>query len=307
MLNYTESLWWLMRDIVARVPKLSFIDANELFVFARFGRRQTDGAFATCHSLNLPTSEPGYYFWRDRATGNVTRRSEWFVTKTPEVRLHGKRVKYLISFVLPRFCEQTLLRSRKAEFYPGAEPWLAKLDTVIHELYHIDPEDSGLRKFVASDGRRVERSHGPRFYESVSDMVQRYLATRPDSSRYEFLRYDFAELESRYGSIVCTTFRNFPSYPQRFVEALEEQPSEPSLAAPIEPIRRPAQPQLYTERDLIVREFSGDGTRRVPSTLPMVGRASASFRAQGTSGRVQPSAIGDHSLRDFESAHPVAS
>jgi hypothetical protein len=267
MLNYTEQLWRLMNDIVSRVPKLSFIDPQEIFVFGRFGRRGADGAFATCHSLTLPNSEPGYYFWRDRATGTLTRRSEWFVTKTPEVRIEGQQIKYLISFVLPRFCEQTLLRSRKAEFYPaGSDAWLAKLDTVVHELYHIDPEDAGLRKFIAADGSHLERSHGPDFYPQVADMVRLYMSTRPDPCRYEFLKYDFAGLRARYGSVVCTTFRNFPSFPQRYVEALPEQPVtfEPNLAdVPVEPIRRRAQPPIYTERDLTFREFTGDGTRRL--------------------------------------------
>ena len=56
---------------------------------------------------------------------------------------HDRRrapMKYMISFALPRFCDQSLDRSRKERFYPGAEPWIAKLDTVVHELYHIDPE-----------------------------------------------------------------------------------------------------------------------------------------------------------------------
>ena len=56
-------------------------------MFGRFGRSDAEGAFATCHCLTLPESEPGYYFWRDRSTGQLTRRSEWFVTKTPVVRV----------------------------------------------------------------------------------------------------------------------------------------------------------------------------------------------------------------------------
>lgn len=265
MLNYTEQLWRLMHDIVSRVPKLSFINTEELFVFARFGRPGADGAFATYHSLNLPNSEPGYYFWRDRATGSLTRRSEWFVTKTPEVRIGNRRIKYMISFVLPRFCEQTLDRSRKAGFYSGVEPWMAKLDTVVHELYHIDPDDAGLRKFIAADGRRIERSHGPEFYPQVAEMVRLYLATDADPVRYEFLKYDFSELQARYGRIVCSTFRNFPSFPQRYVEALAQQPIEPELNVPVEPIRRHAQPTIYTERDVAFREFTGGGTKRLPS------------------------------------------
>ena len=68
MINYTDRLTLLMQDIVARVPTLSFIDIADVLVFARSGRSNAEGAFATCHCLTLPPSEPGYYFWRDRAT-----------------------------------------------------------------------------------------------------------------------------------------------------------------------------------------------------------------------------------------------
>ncbi len=167
-----------MHDIVVRTPRLSFIDLREVVVFGRFGRSDADGAFATCHCLTLPESEPGYYFWRDRSTGQLTRRSEWFVTKSPEVRVGGTRVKYLVSFVLPRFCDQSLERSRKADLYSTDAPsWLAKLDTIVHELYHIDPDESGIRRVSRSDGSDSPRSHGPLFYEEVAEMVKGYLAS----------------------------------------------------------------------------------------------------------------------------------
>src|SRR4051812_26247686 len=164
MINYTGRLERLMQDVVSRVPALSFIDLREVVVFGRFGRPGVDGAFATCHCLTLPETEPGYYFWRDRETGELTRRSEWFVTKTPEVLVSGTRIKYLISFVLPRFCEQSFDRSWKAELYGGPrryEPWVAKLDTIVHELYHIDPGASGIRQFAHADGTHATRTHAP--------------------------------------------------------------------------------------------------------------------------------------------------
>jgi hypothetical protein len=108
MINYTDHVRLLMKDIVARVPALSFIDLREVLVFARAGRAGTNGAFATCHSLTLPDSEPGYYFWRDRRTGRLTRRSEWFTTHSPVVRIGHTRITYLISIALPRFCDQAL-------------------------------------------------------------------------------------------------------------------------------------------------------------------------------------------------------
>src|SRR5262245_58648104 len=116
MINYTDRVTMLMQDVVARVPALSFIDMADVFVFARSGRSNADGAFATCHCLSLPASEPGYYFWRDRRSGQITRRSEWFVTKSPSVTIGPRQIKYLISFALPRFCDQSLDRSRKERY-----------------------------------------------------------------------------------------------------------------------------------------------------------------------------------------------
>ena len=213
-----------------------------MLVFARFGRSNAEGAFATCHSLSLPPSEPGYYFWRDRASGRITRRSEWFVTKSPVVSIGTRQMKYLMSFALPRFCDQSLDRSRKGRFYQDAEPWMAKLDTVVHELYHIDPEHMGIRRIEREDGTYSANCHSARFFEQVSEMVQTYLDSRPDPAVYDFLRHDFDALEGRHGGVVGTSFRTFPSFPQRYIERLATQwPAESDSAdVRIEPLREAA-------------------------------------------------------------------
>jgi hypothetical protein len=263
MINYTERIALLMQDVVSRTPRLSFIDLKEVIVFGRFGRSDADGAFATCHCLTLPESEPGYYFWRDRDTGQLTRRSEWFVTKTPEVRIGGTRIKYLISFVLPRFCNQTLERSHKADLYPESPPWFAKLDTIVHELYHIDPEQSGIRRFSRADGSRSPRSHGPHFYEEVADMVDSYIASAPDPRLYDFLQHDFDTLTENFGGVVATTFRNFPSFPQRYVEPAAVETPAPEAQVRVEPVKPLTQPSRYTEDDLQMRQFTASSTRRL--------------------------------------------
>ena len=265
MINYTERLTLLMQDVVAKVPTLSFIDVADVLVFARSGRSNAEGAFATCHCLTLPPSEPGYYFWRDRSTQRITRRSEWFVTKSPEVTLGTRQVKYLLSFALPRFCDQSLDRSRKERLYPGADPWIAKLDTVVHELYHIDPEMSGIRRIERGDGTYSANCHGHRFFEQVAEMVHTYLNSRPDPAAYDFLRDDFDTLESRDGGVVGTSFRTFPSFPQRYIERLAHQmPCEAdSEGVTVEPLRVPQSPTRYTQDDLHVRQFMKDTSRRL--------------------------------------------
>jgi hypothetical protein len=265
MINYTERLTLLMQDIVAKVPTLSFIDPADVLVFARSGRSTAEGAFATCHCLTLPPSEPGYYFWRDRITQRITRRSEWFVTKSPEVTLCNRPVKYLISFALPRFCDQSLDRSRKERLYPGADTWIAKLDTVIHELFHIDPELNGIRRIERGDGTYSANCHGHRFFEQVAEMVHTYLSYNTNPPACDFLRDDFTTLERRFGGVVGTSFRTFPSFPQRYIERLAVQaPCEADTdGVKVEPLRVAQMPTRYTEDDLQVRQFMTDTSRRL--------------------------------------------
>jgi hypothetical protein len=266
MINYTERLTLLMQDVVTRVEALSFINIADVLVFARQGRTTAEGAFATCHCLTLPPSDPGYYFWRDRDTGQVTRRSEWFVTKSPSVSIGGRPVKYMISFALPRFCDQTIGRSRKERFYPGkAQAWTAKLDTVVHELFHIDPNQTGIRRLDRDDGSSSTNCHSPRFFEQVAEMVSEYLGTHPDPSTYDFLRHDFATLEAHFNGVVAATFRTFPSYPQRFIERVPHQPAcEIDMAGvEVEPLRSAQLQKVFTEDDLHVRHFMKAQSKRL--------------------------------------------
>jgi hypothetical protein len=257
MINYTDRLARLIEDIVERVPTLSFIDPDDLVVFARNGRSDADGPLATCHCLTLPPSEPGYYFWRDRSTGALTRRSEWFITKSPVVTIGPRKIKYMLSFALPRFCDQSLDRTPKERLYPGAATWLAKLDTVVHELYHIDPELKGIRRIERADGTYSANCHGDRFFEQVAAMVEAYLESEPDPAVYDFLHDDFNALSSRFGGVAGATFRTFPSFPQRYIERAETQPAceSDSHGLVVEPLRLSRQPIVYGEADLRVRQF----------------------------------------------------
>jgi hypothetical protein len=142
---------------------------------------------------------------------------------------------------------------------------MAKLDTVIHELYHVDPDLAGIRRIEREDGTYSAHCHGKGFFEEVAAMVETYLATKPDPAVYEFLRHDFAALEQIHGGVVGTAFRTFPSYPQRYVERLAEQlPCDsdgPSVE--VEPLRAMQQPVIYTEDDLHIRQFTTSTSRRL--------------------------------------------
>jgi hypothetical protein len=96
-------------------------------------------------------------------------------------------------------------------------------------------------------------------------MVQTYLDSEPEPTVYEFLRHDFATLESRHGGVVGTSFRTFPSFPQRYIERVALQlPSESDAPhVRIQPLRTSLHPTRYSENDLHMRQFSQRVSRRL--------------------------------------------
>jgi len=193
------------------------------------------------------------------------------VTKSPSVSLSGHLVSYLISFALPRYCDQSLHRARKGRFYhPDEEAWMAKLDTVIHELYHVSPDLKGIRRIERGDGTYFADCHGQHYHREVADMVQTYLASGPDPEVYEFLRHDFDQLQQRFGGVVGTTFRMFPSSPQRYVERLTVQPPPPTdtdlVGVAVEEVRPSRHRERFSEGDLHIREFGRETSRRLVRT-----------------------------------------
>ena len=92
-----------------------------------------------------------------------------------------------------------LSRSRKQVHYRGQPNWVAKLDTIVHELYHIDPERPGIRRMEKADGTYSANCHGDRFFADVVEMVNQYLDSKPDPAVSDFLHYNFSDLSERFG------------------------------------------------------------------------------------------------------------
>ena len=148
--------------------------------------------------------------------------------------------------------------------YAGAPNWIAKLDTIVHELYHIDPERPGIRRMERADGTYSANCHGQQFFENVVEMVNHYLDTKPDPAIYDFLQYDLAGLTARFGGVAGTTFRSFPSYPQRYTEVLRPQPEAPAdMDCRVEPLKVPRVTTVFTEDDLVMREFLPTTSRQL--------------------------------------------
>jgi hypothetical protein len=259
VIHLTREIEALVRDIVTHMPVLSHIDPDRLLVFARAGRRGASGPVATCHAIGRVSGARGYYFWRDAETGRLLRRSPYLVYRSPSVVVNGRRLRHLISISLPRFCDQSLDRLPKRRFYGPVEPWVARLDTLVHELFHIAPTGEGLRAMPDGRGGWRAGGHGEAFFRQVAELVEGYLATRPPAHLLTSVRDDFAALEARHGGVAATVFRGFPAFPRRFPHALARQPAEPDV--PIVALTR-APPRRYRDADLVVRQFLADGRTR---------------------------------------------
>jgi predicted metallopeptidase len=177
--DFTHHIRLLCINIASRLESLNHIEMGRVavsFSQARLGTRQ--GMYATLTPLRFPGGK----------LHTVRRGRKWGMQKVKDH--NGQEMLYILNFYLPRFLDL---------------PFREKLDTVVHELWHIGPKcDGDLRRF----GNRCY-AHGPskkKFDRQVAQMVDEWLEQSPPASVYDFLHYDFSELESRYGQIIGSKF-----------------------------------------------------------------------------------------------------
>ena len=273
------------------MPTLSFIDMADVLVFARVGPLERRRRVRDLPLPHAAAERAGLLLLaRSHRRSRITRRSEWFVTKSPVG--HDRRartIKYMISFALPRFCDQSLDRSRKERFYPGAEPWIAKLDTVVHELYHIDPELARHPPDRARGRHLLRQLPRPAVLRAGRRAwCTTYLDEQPVAGGLRLPARRFRRRSTRARRRRRHELPTFPSFPQRYIERLAEQlPCEADAdGVTIEPLRRAQQPTRYTEDDLHVRQFMKDTSRRLHSQGSVQGRvtptsSSTQFDAAG--------------------------
>jgi predicted metallopeptidase len=164
----------LCEDIADRSSEYAHVDMSRVAVrFCQARSRARHGLQATLTPLRFKGG-----------ARTVERRGKlWRIE--PILDRQGHEMLYLLSFYLPRFLDQTLEE---------------KLTTVFHELWHIGPAfDGDLRRH---DGRCYAHGASGREYdEQVRRHARRWLALKPDSRLYEFLRHDFAQLRRRFGAV----------------------------------------------------------------------------------------------------------
>ena len=168
-------------------------------------------------------------------------------------------MKYMISFALPRFCDQSLRPIAQGAVLSGARA------TVDREARHGRPRAVSHRSAsrTASAGSSAKTAptrrncHGPQFFEQVADMVSQYLDTRPDPGVYDFLRTISTTLDASTAAWSARA-SDVPVVPAALHRASGRAACRAmsSLASiEVEPLEHGTQPRRYTEDDLHVRQF----------------------------------------------------
>jgi len=169
--DYTTAIAAVCNDICFRVPELRHIDMSRVAVgFSQTKNSDPYGIFASATPLRFENGESVY-----KSRGRLWTVQRYF-------RPDGIEFLYILYFYVPRFIELPLSQ---------------KLDTIVHELYHVNPSFNGdLRRFA---GRRFAHGSKRQYDQTVSRLVQYWLKQNPPDDIWEFLCYNYHDLSVRYG------------------------------------------------------------------------------------------------------------
>ena len=177
--DFTASMARLCEDIADRSETFSHLDMSRCLVTISQARNRN--AWGTQAKLTPLRFEGG-------ARTTVRRGRQW---GCQSVVHDGRDMLYVVTFVLPRFQDQTPRE---------------KLITVFHELYHISPDFNGdIRRFP---GRCHAHTGSQKQYDAhMGELVDEYLSCEPPRSLYEWLGLSFDELTERHGSVTGLKIR----------------------------------------------------------------------------------------------------
>jgi len=170
--NYTDHLDQLIRNWCSQYPELSHIDMDRVILsVARCRSGSGHGVYANITSLKFPFG-PGKPNRADR------------VCRWPKVTKNGCEALYLIRFYLPRFHNLS---------------FEAKVTTILHELYHIQPKFNG--EFRNFGGKHW--AHGPsqEAFDRMFAPLTREILKAGDPVCDLFLNCHFAALLKRVGDV----------------------------------------------------------------------------------------------------------
>lgn len=177
-LDFNGRMTQLIAEITSHLDEFRDVDASRIRVSASFNRsRNRGGVLAYVVPLR----------YRDGVPVEMKRDGgKLYHWAMPPQEHEGREFLYYMYFMLPRFFGLSLRQ---------------KVETVVHELYHIDPTFNGdLRRFK---GRSALHGNARAFDRKVTELTDQFLAITERPECYEFLRGGPYALRLRYGEILA--------------------------------------------------------------------------------------------------------
>lgn len=172
--HFTHRMSVLCEDICQRVPEFAHVDPKQVLItFIRCRNERSWGLQARLVPLRF-------------RGGKLTEIRGRYRYKVQQVFVDKTEIKYVLSFYLPRFLNQSFDE---------------KLITVFHELFHICPDFTGDIRRLAGDDP-VHGGSQKDYDRQMADLARQYLRTKPPRHVYDFLRLPFNQIERYFGEIV---------------------------------------------------------------------------------------------------------
>lgn len=190
--DYTAALREVCRDICVKLPIFRRYDLKYVGFAIRTTRNdERYGVFASLTPLRFENG----------ARATFKRGVYW---KIPEICDSDERTKllYILTAYVPRFINLGLKE---------------KIETIVHELYHINPAFNGdIRRF---EGRKYAHGSSRKKYDAVvAKIADEWLATDPNPRLWNFLHWNVDELRERVGRVAGW---RFPTVPLRKIPSEE--------------------------------------------------------------------------------------
>ncbi len=194
--DYTGAVYTLCRHICSVVREFRTVDCDRIGFSFRVARNKRSGYGCLACVSPLRFENGSIVTFRDaRVYSRDQRGVRILVTQRKYFKAqrvfgeNGKELLYIFSIMSPRFLN---LKIRE------------KIDTVMHELYHVSPAFNGdVRRFP---GRNWQHGNKKEYDAKAASFSEEWLASDPDPRLYDFLNYNALELLQKYGKVVGSKY-----------------------------------------------------------------------------------------------------
>ncbi len=212
--NYTDALRTLCFDICSKIREFRNVDVSQIGFSLSLARNTSSryGNWASVTPLRFENGSPVVV--RMRRVPVLENGVRIFATqrlyfRAPPVVLNdGRPALYVFNVMAPRFVNLSVIE---------------KLDTVMHELYHIDPNFNGAaRRFP---GRNWQHGNMKAYEAKAAGFRKEWLGLEPDPRLFDFLRYSMNDFRMMNVQLCGFRFSKIPLVRISEREAFQLDPS----------------------------------------------------------------------------------